>query len=424
MIVALFSASVWYVITGFGTMPALGFAVMFVAFFAPMPFIHGALELWTARRKLRDLVLFCQSDQNPCFVSDRLGRIWYSNKAGLTQNKQGLGGFVFDWFDILAPRAEASIQDLITRLDMHPFAGAIVLQDSGYIRISAWRHDMGRIFWRIDPTGYDAIGTGTLPKLCIMRVTEAGDILEMNQSALDLFGSQITHLADISGDSLIPFGAKNIIETRQGAKTFVIMSSPLDMVREVYFLPHGTDCDAAQAAGDFDALPVPMIKLTAQGVIVRANRPACELLSIDPNQEVLLQNLFQGLGRSIPDWLTDAIEGRAINHPEFLRLARKDREVFVQVVLNKITLDGSAGLIVVLSDATELKTLEAQFVQSQKMQAIGQLAGGVAHDFNNLLTAISGHCDLMLLRHDGQSQDYADLVQINQNANRAAALVS
>jgi len=60
----------------------------------------------------------------------------------------------------------------------------------------------------------------------------------------------------------------------------------------------------------------------------------------------------------------------------------------------------------------------------KKMQAIGQLAGGVAHDFNNLLTAISGHCDLLLLRHDTASQDYADLVQINQNANRAAALVS
>ena len=71
----------------------------------------------------------------------------------------------------------------------------------------------------------------------------------------------------------------------------------------------------------------------------------------------------------------------------------------------------------------ELKTLEAQFVQSQKMQAIGQLAGGVAHDFNNLLTAISGHCDLLLLRHDQGDPDYADLVQINQNANRAAALV-
>ena len=92
--------------------------------------------------------------------------------------------------------------------------------------------------------------------------------------------------------------------------------------------------------------------------------------------------------------------------------------------LIKIENDQEASLIAILSDATELKTLEAQFVQSQKMQAIGQLAGGVAHDFNNLLTAISGHCDLLLLRHDTASQDYADLVQINQNANRAAALVS
>ena len=70
-----------------------------------------------------------------------------------------------------------------------------------------------------------------------------------------------------------------------------------------------------------------------------------------------------------------------------------------------------------------MKTLEAQFVQSQKMQAIGQLAGGVAHDFNNLLTAISGHCDLLLLRHDRENPNYADLVQIHQNANRAAGLV-
>jgi two-component system cell cycle sensor histidine kinase/response regulator CckA len=47
----------------------------------------------------------------------------------------------------------------------------------------------------------------------------------------------------------------------------------------------------------------------------------------------------------------------------------------------------------------------------------------VAHDFNNLLTAISGHCDLLLLRHDQGDPDFADLIQINQNANRAAALV-
>ncbi|KFE35414.1 signal transduction histidine kinase [Thioclava atlantica] len=47
----------------------------------------------------------------------------------------------------------------------------------------------------------------------------------------------------------------------------------------------------------------------------------------------------------------------------------------------------------------------------------------MAHDFNNLLTAISGHCDLLMLRHDKNDPDYADLDQISQNANRAAALV-
>lgn len=58
------------------------------------------------------------------------------------------------------------------------------------------------------------------------------------------------------------------------------------------------------------------------------------------------------------------------------------------------------------------------------MQAIGQLAGGVAHDFNNLLTAISGHCDLLLLRSDEGDPNYADLIQIHQNSNRAASLVN
>nr|WP_246413604.1 ATP-binding protein [Rubricella aquisinus] len=57
------------------------------------------------------------------------------------------------------------------------------------------------------------------------------------------------------------------------------------------------------------------------------------------------------------------------------------------------------------------------------MQAVGQLAGGVAHDFNNLLTAISGHCDLLLMRHRVGDSDYSDLMQVRENTNRAAALV-
>ncbi len=82
-----------------------------------------------------------------------------------------------------------------------------------------------------------------------------------------------------------------------------------------------------------------------------------------------------------------------------------------------------AGSICHIIDLTEQKRLETQFAQSQKMQAVGQLAGGIAHDFNNLLTAMIGFCDLLLLRHRPGDQSFADIMQIKQNANRAANLV-
>lgn len=80
-------------------------------------------------------------------------------------------------------------------------------------------------------------------------------------------------------------------------------------------------------------------------------------------------------------------------------------------------------VIIYLIDITEQKNLELQFSQSQKMQAVGQLAGGVAHDFNNLLTAITGFCDLLLVKHGPGDQSFSDIIQIKQNANRAANLV-
>ena len=74
-------------------------------------------------------------------------------------------------------------------------------------------------------------------------------------------------------------------------------------------------------------------------------------------------------------------------------------------------------------DDSEQRRLETQFVQAQKMQAVGQLAGGVAHDFNNLLTAIIGFCDLLLVRPGPGDPSFGDLMQIKQNSNRAANLV-
>jgi two-component system cell cycle sensor histidine kinase/response regulator CckA len=173
----------------------------------------------------------------------------------------------------------------------------------------------------------------------------------------------------------------------------------------------------------FEDLPVPLVRFSPNGIVRDFNRTGADLIGKALVEGAHLSDLMEGLGRPIGDWMDETISGRAVQQSEFLRLKRTDKEMFVQVALNCMKDDGETSIIAVLADATELKTLEAQFVQSQKMQAIGQLAGGIAHDFNNLLTAISGHCDLLLLRHDQGDLDYSDLVQINQNANRAAALV-
>ena len=83
---------------------------------------------------------------------------------------------------------------------------------------------------------------------------------------------------------------------------------------------------------------------------------------------------------------------------------------------------GDAAVLLSLVDSTEETRLKRQVAQATKMQAVGQLAGGVAHDFNNVLTAIIGTCDLMMLRHTPGDSDYDDINQIRANSNRAAAL--
>ncbi|HHL43800.1 MAG TPA: hypothetical protein ENJ42_09290, partial [Hellea balneolensis] len=83
----------------------------------------------------------------------------------------------------------------------------------------------------------------------------------------------------------------------------------------------------------------------------------------------------------------------------------------------------SFGLLAFIIDISARKDLETQLAQSQKMQAIGQLAGGVAHDFNNLLTAIRLNTDELLGRHPIGDPSYPELQRINQTVSRASGLV-
>ena len=92
--------------------------------------------------------------------------------------------------------------------------------------------------------------------------------------------------------------------------------------------------------------------------------------------------------------------------------------------INAIQLENDGEAVSVFAeDMTENKALEVQLAQSQKMQAVGQLASGIAHDFNNVLTPIIGFADLLLAKMRPTDSAFNDVMNIKQNANRAANLV-
>ena len=100
-----------------------------------------------------------------------------------------------------------------------------------------------------------------------------------------------------------------------------------------------------------------------------------------------------------------------------------DRSVSIYAVPVGAESGDETAILLHLVEKTEQKMLEARFAQSQKMQAFGQLAGGVAHDFNKLLTTMIGFCDLLLQCYRPGEQAFADVMQIKQNANQGASSV-
>lgn len=386
----------------------------------------GALRARTTADLVRRAQDVIGDDPAPLILTGAEGRILFHNAAAARTVAAHLPatlaaalrdvlvnpGIILFRMETRAAAKGSAVEDLVT--------------ESGHLRISVHRAGPDDFLWRIEKSADHPQRGAESAALPMLTVGRNDAVLFMNPAARALVGERARTLDQVCLHLPLRAGRLNDIKTTEGTQLcFAVELEGSAGRREVFLLPVP---DAIGHAADgwafFDDLPVPLLKLADDGTIQISNRPARDLLGVSGCTGQPLSEMLEGLGRSVSDWIRDAAAARGTVHAEFLRVRRQDREVFVQVTLNRATEQGETVLIAVLSDATELKSLEAQFVQSQKMQAIGQLAGGIAHDFNNLLTAISGHCDLLLLRHDQGDQDYGDLMQVSQNANRAAALVN
>ncbi|HYD18102.1 MAG TPA: ATP-binding protein [Patescibacteria group bacterium] len=173
----------------------------------------------------------------------------------------------------------------------------------------------------------------------------------------------------------------------------------------------------------FEEAPVGICMLTAGGIISDANATLATMLRLPVNAlngKSLLSFIAKDAQHKAEDWLKHLARGE--QSEPFVEVPIKGSiEIVAQIYARKFK--AGDNFVLHFIDLTEQKKLEKQMTQSQKMQAVGQLAGGIAHDFNNLLTAMIGFCDLLLLRHKPGDPSFADIMQIKQNANRAANLV-
>ncbi len=184
----------------------------------------------------------------------------------------------------------------------------------------------------------------------------------------------------------------------------------------------------------FDDAPIGLALLSEDGVIRSCNLALARFLRAERdalNGTMLVSHIAAEDHDEVSAALSKLVMGTAHAVHSEVRLPGEGAEARAASLhaarmksVDQASDDGEDGGIVLhVIDETEQRHLEVQFTQSQKMQAIGQLAGGVAHDFNNLLTAMIGFCDLLLLRHGPDDPSFADIQQIKQNANRATNLV-
>ncbi|AGI67941.1 sensor transduction histidine kianse [Octadecabacter antarcticus 307] len=400
-----------------------------VVLFAMLVVAHKSIQFRKTSYATQVLISLLDNDASPCFLADLEGRVAFRNEAATDRFRDRAVETLSSAFSELFANPGAVLFRLQSKAQALGSAREDIVTRKGHVRLSVNAIDGAMFLWRLEDLTDRGGGVRAADALSLPMLTAGptGTVLYMNEAFRRLLGGRAKNLGGVFSDLPIVSGQIHKVLCEAGEIDSLVAEVPSHGGRrEIYLLPGDSLSDEAMSGADWDAieeLPVPLLKVSISGEIMSANHEARVLLDNRIPAGSRMSDVIKGLGRPLVDWVAETIEGKGTSTPQFLEVIHDSKEIYLQVSLNPAGDAETPHVIAVLNDVTEFKNLEMQFVQSQKMQAIGQLAGGVAHDFNNLLTAISGHCDLLLLRHDQGDGDYADLVQIRQNSNRAAALV-
>ena len=205
---------------------------------------------------------------------------------------------------------------------------------------------------------------------------------------------------------------------KEQKKTFVKVNDDYYLMEKI--VGHEVEYYLIKKETAHKIVPLPYVIINVKGEIIWHNDLFVKTLYSNELTKKNSLNLFDIIDKQNIVEFKNALCSTEIKGFQSVEVCVTDNRL---IYLVKIAHDDKDLFHCYFLDIMRYKQLEMNLIHSQKMQAIGQLAGGVAHDFNNLLTAILGFCDLLLFKHSVGDPSFSEIMQIKQNSIRATSLV-